>query len=371
MTNESGSVTDTLVFDAFGNETAKTGSTDNSYGFQGEEKDETGLYYLRARYMDPATGTFMSMDTYGGSLTDPMSLHKYLFANSNPVAYCDPSGHYTLTAQETNIAIQAIIGEAMSGIFYIADWFLTDPESEHHSIPMMVLSMMIGLMQGAVMGCGGGIIAGLISSAGFSILDCFLVGIMFTLFSWDLKLAAIDLKDSGNWFLAALCDTGADFAGFVGLCALGEGFSRGLEKLKEKAFKTWPRNKKGFIRIGGWSDTADNSLSGYGNYEFKEGVDIDLRGKGSYKEALDIAFEKTGVPKDQFEITKWGKDKYGKSFPVEWRSNNGAEVNIDIGHSTNGSAPSIPHVGWQTGGKRGSGGGVRGHIFVDDVPYNR
>ena len=34
-------------------------------------------------------------------------------------------------------------------------------------------------------------------------------------------------------------------------------------------------------------------------------------------------------------------------------------------------APTIPHVGWQTGGKRGTGGGTRGHIFVDDVPYNR
>ena len=86
LTNESGAVTDTLIFDAFGNETCRTGTTDNPYGFQGEEQDATGLYYLRARYMDPATGTFTSMDTYGGSLTDPMSLHKYLFANSNPVA---------------------------------------------------------------------------------------------------------------------------------------------------------------------------------------------------------------------------------------------------------------------------------------------
>ena len=97
LTNETGTITDTLVFDAFGNETAKTGSTDNSYGFQGEEKDETGLYYLRARYMDPSTGTFTSMDTYGGSLSDPMSLHKYMFANSNPVMNSDPSGHMTLS----------------------------------------------------------------------------------------------------------------------------------------------------------------------------------------------------------------------------------------------------------------------------------
>ena len=93
LTNEASTVTDTIVFDAFGNETGRTGTTDNPYGFQGEEQDATGLYYLRARYMDPAAGTFTTMDTYGGSLSDPMSLHKYLFANSNPVMYSDPSGH--------------------------------------------------------------------------------------------------------------------------------------------------------------------------------------------------------------------------------------------------------------------------------------
>ena len=48
LTDESGVLTDTLVFDAFGNELARTGMTDNSYGFQGEEQDVTGLYYLRA-----------------------------------------------------------------------------------------------------------------------------------------------------------------------------------------------------------------------------------------------------------------------------------------------------------------------------------
>jgi len=67
LTNEAGTVTDTLVFDAFGNETTKTGSSDNPYEFQGEEQDATGLYYLRARYMDPSTGTFTTMDTHGGS----------------------------------------------------------------------------------------------------------------------------------------------------------------------------------------------------------------------------------------------------------------------------------------------------------------
>ena len=120
LTNEAGAVTDTLVFDAFGNETEKNGTTGNSYGFQGEEKDETGLYYLRARYMDPSTGTFTSLDTYGGSLSDPMSLHKYLFANSNPVSYCDPSGHFSLVEFELSEAIDEILMSSLSfGMAYI------------------------------------------------------------------------------------------------------------------------------------------------------------------------------------------------------------------------------------------------------------
>ncbi|QRK14158.1 hypothetical protein JQX13_48700 [Archangium violaceum] len=98
--------------------------------------------------------------------------------------------------------------------------------------------------------------------------------------------------------------------------------------------------------------------------------DLDWRGMGKgVPEALDEAFKRTGVSREEFAVTKWGRDKLGKSAPVEWRAPNGAEVNIDMGHIKNG--PSVPHVGFQTPGKRGSGGAIRGHILLDDVPYNR
>ena len=63
-----------------------------------------------------------------------------------------------------------------------------------------------------------------------------------------------------------------------------------------------------------------------------------------------------------------------KSFPVEWKGPNGAEVNIDVAHKgkiKNGqwtSGPDAPHVGWQVGKK---GDKVVGHIILDDVLYNR
>jgi len=94
LANESGVVTDTYSYDAFGNLLKSKGNTKNCYRYCGEQLDETtGLYYLRARYMDTSTGRFISQDSYAGSISDLTSLHKYLYANANPVMYSDPSGY--------------------------------------------------------------------------------------------------------------------------------------------------------------------------------------------------------------------------------------------------------------------------------------
>ena len=117
LANEDGEITDTYTFDAFGNLTASTGSTKNDFLYRGEQFDSfTGLYYLRARYMNPATGTFITMDEYAGSVFEPVSLHKYLYANANPVMNCDPTGYLTLTELTTGMAIQAVIGATISAM---------------------------------------------------------------------------------------------------------------------------------------------------------------------------------------------------------------------------------------------------------------
>ena len=67
---------------------------DNDFKYAGEIYDnETGLYYLRARYYDPSVGRFISEDSYEGNITNPLSLNLYTYVQNNPLGYVDPSGH--------------------------------------------------------------------------------------------------------------------------------------------------------------------------------------------------------------------------------------------------------------------------------------
>ncbi len=114
LTNAAGTVTDRYAYDACGNLLRKEGETENDFLYTGEQYNaNTGLYYLRARYMDPSTGTFISMDSYQGSLYDPVSLHKYLYANANPVKYMDPTGYYSLVDMSVGMAGTSILASSV------------------------------------------------------------------------------------------------------------------------------------------------------------------------------------------------------------------------------------------------------------------
>jgi len=131
LTDEEGKITDTYTYTSYGELTEKTGNTDNPYLYTGEYYDEnTGFYYLRARYMNPETGSFISLDTYQGNAYDPASLHKYNYAQNNPQMYNDSSGHmaklmqvsvrwacYNILKHTNAIAVAGVVSGAVSGIF--------------------------------------------------------------------------------------------------------------------------------------------------------------------------------------------------------------------------------------------------------------
>ncbi len=66
-----------------------------AYGYNSEAyHPSAGLQYLRARYYLPNTGTFLTQDSYLGSMTNPASLNRYAYAWGDPVNQIDPSGHW-------------------------------------------------------------------------------------------------------------------------------------------------------------------------------------------------------------------------------------------------------------------------------------
>jgi RHS repeat-associated protein len=99
---------------AFGNIISSTGNTINEFLFTGEQYDANiGFYYLRARYMDPSIGRFITADPFSGFMFEPLSLHKYLYANADPINNIDPSGCFSI--QEIS-AVQTIQGILSSNV---------------------------------------------------------------------------------------------------------------------------------------------------------------------------------------------------------------------------------------------------------------
>jgi RHS repeat-associated protein len=93
----SGAITDTYYYDAFGNLLSSSGSTNNVYRFAAMRLDGgTGMYDDAARYYTPPTGEFISRDEGREDNKDPITGMKYLYAESNPVMFNDPSGYVSM-----------------------------------------------------------------------------------------------------------------------------------------------------------------------------------------------------------------------------------------------------------------------------------
>jgi RHS repeat-associated protein len=94
LTDFIGTIVELYSYDAFGNAlgfdptNAKT-----EFLYSGEQFDsKINQQYLRQRYYDPTTGRFNRLDPFFGNLNDPLSLHKYTYANGDPINVIDPSG---------------------------------------------------------------------------------------------------------------------------------------------------------------------------------------------------------------------------------------------------------------------------------------
>jgi RHS repeat-associated protein len=93
----------TRSYEPFGDPLSTTGSGTSIYGFAGEQRDGTGLVYLRSRYYGSYLNQWIQPDPIVPAPFVPADWNGYVYVRNNPVNYTDPSGlygndvHYDLT----------------------------------------------------------------------------------------------------------------------------------------------------------------------------------------------------------------------------------------------------------------------------------
>ena len=200
LANGSGLVTDTWDFDAWGEVTARTGVTENDYLYAGERFDRTTeLYQLRARYMDPKTGAFLSLDPYQGNRHDPLTLHKYMYANANPINNADPTGMWSMSDIGTALGIQGILhGGVMVKAFAVLG--LLSAGAHGVRLAVSVRDFVIFAIEGDVEGMLHALSNGLVSIMGIiSVCECGMVAQLLS-----RALAAYGAYESAQDFTKAV-----------------------------------------------------------------------------------------------------------------------------------------------------------------------
>jgi RHS repeat-associated protein len=88
LTGSAGSLTATFTYDAWGNLAGSTGSATTPFMYAGQYLDSTtGLYYMQARWYEPATGQFLSVDPLAEETEQA-----FAYSGDDPVNDSDPSG---------------------------------------------------------------------------------------------------------------------------------------------------------------------------------------------------------------------------------------------------------------------------------------
>ncbi|RMH21107.1 MAG: RHS repeat-associated core domain-containing protein [Acidobacteria bacterium] len=114
LTNADGLVTDRYQYTAFGETLSHLGDDPNPYQFAGEPfEPNVGFYYNRARWLDVASGRFVSVDPAKANPSQPLSLNKYAYAVLNPVGKRDPTGLFSIPEFKISLSISNFIATSL------------------------------------------------------------------------------------------------------------------------------------------------------------------------------------------------------------------------------------------------------------------
>jgi len=139
LTEPTASITDSFNYEAFGTRLDPVAGHESPFLFAGEQRDPaTGLYYLRARWMDPEVGWFASLDPFAGAAREPLSLHKYVYASADPVNRSDPSG-YSPGFQVAVVALAVASVALLATTFYLNSGHLRALSTQRANIRRVVV----------------------------------------------------------------------------------------------------------------------------------------------------------------------------------------------------------------------------------------
>ncbi len=396
MTDESGQVVFEQDYTPFGQTFYQSGTVkkptsgvEPGFGYTGQREEvDIGLYYYNARYYDLEIGRFTREDEYQGDITRSQTLNLYSYVLQNPLKYVDPDGYMANFSSNESGAITSE-EEYLEHIRYMTS------QPKYEEMKPNENAVLAGFIVGGV-NAGINTVSDLYSTVTHPVKTVKNTWNGIVTLVRKRQIAVDAVVNYYNTFVEAnpyekskmLGDVGGQIlidvlAGQVALKVANKAsdISKSLiiatkvtENVSDVANTPMLR-----MNLQLFSTKRDDFFEGMSNLKYVlKNTDIDLRGTGiAFDDALDMAFKNTGLNKTDFKVTKWGKNEYGKSFPIEWRAPNGAEVNIDFTHynvDVNDNwitGPDAPYIGWQTGGKRSSEGAIRGHIIIDNVPYGR
>jgi RHS repeat-associated protein len=118
LTDVVGAIIELYSYDAFGNALGFDSSIAlTEFLYSGEQFDsKISQQYLRQRYYDPTTGRFNRLDPFFGNLSDPQSLHKYLYTHADPINGIDPRGLMSMGGFAIGLSIGLGIASVSGGI---------------------------------------------------------------------------------------------------------------------------------------------------------------------------------------------------------------------------------------------------------------
>jgi RHS repeat-associated protein len=130
LVDVSGGLNTHYTFEPFGSTTTSGTSSSNAQQYTGRENDGTGLYYNRARYLDPSVGQFTSEDPlrlpeypvppFSNRVAwlrhEDDTYSAYQYANGSPTNLIDPTGLIAVCAAEAARAFGTCLGLSMAAM---------------------------------------------------------------------------------------------------------------------------------------------------------------------------------------------------------------------------------------------------------------